>query len=84
VTLVLLVGEWPASRPGCFTSGERLPSTRWIGICMSPRVGLDTVEKNTTKLEVIYLRFKYVKIISYFINGTHSQLNITRFSHAMN
>jgi hypothetical protein len=28
---VLAGGEWPASRPGRFTHGERAPNTHWIG-----------------------------------------------------
>jgi hypothetical protein len=32
-------GEWSASRPYRFTSGERAPATHWIG------AGLDNVEK---------------------------------------
>jgi hypothetical protein len=29
----------------CFTSGEREPSTHWIGGWVDPRAGLDDVEK---------------------------------------
>jgi hypothetical protein len=41
----LVGGEWSASRPGRFTTGERAPSTRWIGGWVDPRAGLDDVEK---------------------------------------
>jgi hypothetical protein len=33
------------SRPGHFTSGERVPGAHWIGGWMDPRAGLDNVEK---------------------------------------
>jgi hypothetical protein len=45
LTLALDGGEWSASHPGRFTSGERTPGTRWTGGCVDPRAGLDTVEK---------------------------------------
>jgi hypothetical protein len=38
-------GEWSASRPGRFTSGETAPGTHWIGDWVSPRDRLDDVEK---------------------------------------
>jgi hypothetical protein len=38
-------GEWSASHPGRFTSGEIAPGTHWIGGWMGPRDGLDAVEK---------------------------------------
>jgi hypothetical protein len=38
-------GEWSASRPGRFTSGERTPGTHWIGDLVGPRAGLEDVEK---------------------------------------
>jgi hypothetical protein len=31
LTLALAWGEQSASRPGCFTPGERVPGTHWIG-----------------------------------------------------
>jgi hypothetical protein len=40
-----LVGEWSASRPCRFTSGERDPGTHWIGGWVGPRAGLDAMEK---------------------------------------
>jgi hypothetical protein len=40
-------GEWSASRPGCFTSGERTPDTHWIGGWVDPRAGLDDMEERT-------------------------------------
>jgi hypothetical protein len=45
LTLALDGGEWPASRPGRFTSEERAPSTHWIGGWLGPRAGLNTVSK---------------------------------------
>jgi hypothetical protein len=37
-------GEWSASRPGRFTSGEKAPGTHWIGGWVSPKTGLDDIE----------------------------------------
>jgi hypothetical protein len=45
LTSALVGGEWSASRPGCFTPGERIPGTRWIGGWVVPRIVLDGVEK---------------------------------------
>jgi hypothetical protein len=45
LTLALVEGEWSASRPGCFTLGERAPGTHWIGGWVVPRIGLGDVEK---------------------------------------
>jgi hypothetical protein len=42
--LALVGGEWSASRPGHFASGERAPGTHWIGGWVGPRTGLDAVE----------------------------------------
>jgi hypothetical protein len=41
----LVGGELSASRPGRFTSGERVPGSHWIGRWVGPRAGLDDVEK---------------------------------------
>jgi hypothetical protein len=38
-------GEWSASRPGRFTSGERTPGIHWIGEWVDSRTGLDDVEE---------------------------------------
>jgi hypothetical protein len=38
-------GEWPASRPGRFTPGERDSRTYWIGGWVEPRASLDDMEK---------------------------------------
>jgi hypothetical protein len=45
LTSALAGGEWSASRPGCFTSGERAPGTHWIGGWVDPRAGLDDVKR---------------------------------------
>jgi hypothetical protein len=45
LTSVLVGGEWSASHRGCFTPGERAPGTHQIGDWVSPRVGLDDLEK---------------------------------------
>jgi hypothetical protein len=42
LTSALVGGEWLASVPGRFTSGERAPGTNWM---VGPRAGLDDVEK---------------------------------------
>jgi hypothetical protein len=38
-------GEWSASRLGRFTHGERAPGTHRIGGWVSPKAGVDDVEK---------------------------------------
>jgi hypothetical protein len=43
--LVLVGGEWSASRPGRYTPKERAPGTHWVGGWVGPRAGLDIVEK---------------------------------------
>jgi hypothetical protein len=45
LTSALFGGEWLASRPGRFTPEERAPGIHFIGCWMSPRTGLDDVEK---------------------------------------
>jgi hypothetical protein len=45
LTSALAGGEWSASRPCRFTSGERVPNTHWTGGWVGPRTGLDDVEK---------------------------------------
>jgi hypothetical protein len=44
LTSVLVGGEWSVSRHGCFTPGERAPSTHWIGGWVGSRASLDNVE----------------------------------------
>jgi hypothetical protein len=45
LTSALGGGEWSASRPGRFITGERAPCTHCIGGWAGPRAGLDDVEK---------------------------------------
>jgi hypothetical protein len=45
LTSALDGGEWSASRPGRFTSRERVLGTRWIGGWVGPRSVLDAVVK---------------------------------------
>jgi hypothetical protein len=45
LTSALAGGEWSASHPCRFTPRERAPGTHWIGSWVSPRAGLDDVEK---------------------------------------
>jgi hypothetical protein len=45
LTSELVGGEWSVSRPSCFTPGERVPSTHWIGGWVGPRAGLNDLEK---------------------------------------
>jgi hypothetical protein len=45
LTSTLAVGEWSASRSGCFIPGERAPGTHWIGDWVGLRASLGTVEK---------------------------------------
>jgi hypothetical protein len=44
-TSALAGDEWPASRPGRFTSNERAPDTHWIGGWVGPRTGLEDADK---------------------------------------
>jgi hypothetical protein len=44
-TSALFGGEWSASQPGRFTSGERAPVIHWIGGWVGSRTGLDVVEE---------------------------------------
>jgi hypothetical protein len=44
-TAALVGGEWSASSRGRFTPRERAPGTHWIGGWVSPRGGLDNMEK---------------------------------------
>jgi hypothetical protein len=46
MTSELAGGEWSASRPCLFTTGERAPGTHWIGGLVNPRAGLDDLEKS--------------------------------------
>jgi hypothetical protein len=45
LTSALVGGEWSASRPDRFTSGERAPGTYWKGSWVGSRAGLNDVEK---------------------------------------
>jgi hypothetical protein len=45
LTSALVGGEWSASRPCRFTTGERALGTLWIGGWVDPRAGLDDVKK---------------------------------------
>jgi hypothetical protein len=45
LTSALVGGQWSASRPGRFTSGESAPGTHSIGGWVDPRAGLDDMEK---------------------------------------
>jgi hypothetical protein len=43
LTSALDGGEWSASRPGRFTSGEATTDAHWMGGCLDNRAGLDAV-----------------------------------------
>jgi hypothetical protein len=45
LTLALDGDEWSASCPGHCTPGERAPCTYCIGGWVTPRIGLDDVER---------------------------------------
>jgi hypothetical protein len=45
LTTALFGDEWSASRRGRFTPGERAPGAHWIGGWVSPRTGLNDVER---------------------------------------
>jgi hypothetical protein len=45
LTSTLDGGKWSASSPDCFTPGEKVPITHWIGGWVGPGTGLDDAEK---------------------------------------
>jgi hypothetical protein len=45
LTSALVGGEWSVSRPGRFTSGERVPGTHRMGGWVGPRADQDDMEK---------------------------------------
>jgi hypothetical protein len=45
LTSALVGSELSASRPGCFTPGEKAHGTHCVGGSVNPRAGLDDVEK---------------------------------------
>jgi hypothetical protein len=45
LTSALVGSEWSVSRPGRFTTGERVPGTHWIGGWVGPAAGMDEVEE---------------------------------------
>jgi hypothetical protein len=45
LTSALLGGDWSASRPDRFTSGERVHGTHWIGGWVDPRACMDNMER---------------------------------------
>jgi hypothetical protein len=47
LTSALVRAKWFALRPCRFTPGERSPTTRWRGVWMGPRAGLNDMEKLT-------------------------------------
>jgi hypothetical protein len=47
LTVALVLGEWPASRPCRFTPKETDPGTHWIGDWVVVRAGPDVLEKKT-------------------------------------
>jgi hypothetical protein len=55
LTSALVGGEWPTSRPGRFTPGERAPGTQWIG-WVDLRVGLDDLKRKFFTLPGLELR----------------------------
>jgi hypothetical protein len=56
LTSALVRGEWSASRPGRFASGEGAPGTNLLGGLVEARAGLDDVDKrkylNIPRLEL--------------------------------
>jgi hypothetical protein len=45
LTSALVGGEWSASRPDHFTTGERVACIHWLGDWLDPRNNLEDVEK---------------------------------------
>jgi hypothetical protein len=52
----LVGGEWPASRPGRFTPGERSAGTHWIGSLEGTRASLDDMKRKSLTLPGLELR----------------------------
>jgi hypothetical protein len=57
LTLALDGGEWSASRPCRFTSGETAPCTHRIGDWVGPRAGLDTTGNRTRTVQPVARRY---------------------------
>jgi hypothetical protein len=71
MTSALAGGEWLASRPGLFTSGEIASGTRWIGGWVDPRAGLDDLEKknqNWKNVLAVFLVWRVYSVYSEFKN----------------
>jgi hypothetical protein len=45
LTSALAGNQWPVSRPGRFTPGERASGTHWIEGWVDPRADMDDLEK---------------------------------------
>jgi hypothetical protein len=56
LTSTLFGGEWPASRSGRFTPGERAPGTYWTVGWVSLRAGLDDMQRKFLTLLGLELR----------------------------
>jgi hypothetical protein len=56
MTSALVGGEWSASRPGRFITGERASDTQWIGGWVGPRAGLDVEKRKFLTLPGLELR----------------------------
>jgi hypothetical protein len=59
LTSALDGGEWSTSRPGRFTPSERNPSTNWMGACVGPSAGLETVEKEKNLSTAVNRKFSF-------------------------
>jgi hypothetical protein len=56
-TSAIVGGEWLASRPGRFTTGERARDTHWVGDLVGSRAGLDVVKgRNILSIAGLKLR----------------------------
>jgi hypothetical protein len=58
LTSALDGGEWSDSRSCRFTPEERAPDTHWIGGWVSPRAGLNAVEKRKV-FNIVILNCEY-------------------------
>jgi hypothetical protein len=45
LTLTIPGGDWSDKHHGCFTTRESAPGTHWIGGWVSPRIGVEDMEK---------------------------------------
>jgi hypothetical protein len=70
-----ICSEWSASRPGCFTTGERALDTHCVGGWVGPRASLDD-----RKRKFLTLPWLVIKFVNMVVTGTwYGPLSFFRF-----